>query len=243
MSAQYPRQYNELMAKILMSYGITLGNFNQISEAAAVEMQAISLLRNLAQTENEHTKSLCSALNNYGGSCTSLGRHAEAVLVFQECILLQRALAAANPEQESRPALALYNIVKPLRALGRHAEANDAVNERNQGRALEDRLDAPTFQIWLAPPKLSPLPFSLVKSSPPMPPLTQLRLPPMPPLPTLLPQMQHAQQPEMASEAFVLVQRPFPSHARLPTNHISKSSWISARLLQNTLDKLEISAH
>jgi hypothetical protein len=38
----------------------------------------------------------------------------------------------------------------------------------NQGRALEDRLDGPNFQICLAPPSFPPLPFFLVKSSPPV---------------------------------------------------------------------------
>jgi hypothetical protein len=87
---------------------------------------------------------------------------------LQESILLQRALAAANPEQETPPSLALHNIVAPLRALGRYAEANDAVNEMNQGRALEYSLDAPNFRIRFTPPSFPPLPFFLVKSSPPV---------------------------------------------------------------------------
>ena len=146
MSAHDPLQYNKLRARTLYNYGITLGSLNQVSEAAAVEKQAVSHYRSLAQTGNKWSISLCDALHNYGGSCVSLGQHAEAVLAYEESILRRHALAA---REEKNLIVTLHDIAYPFLALGRHAEANTAANEameRNHGRALDVCWSAPNFQ-------------------------------------------------------------------------------------------------
>ena len=148
MSAQDPLQYNGLMAKALTSYGATLGSLNQFSESAAVQKQAVSLLRNLAQTGHECTELLCCALHNYGGACSALGKHAESVLAYQESILLRRAHAATDIE-EIFLTQSLHSIAKSFYALGKHAEANAAANEaleRNHGRVVENCGNAPDFK-------------------------------------------------------------------------------------------------
>ena len=149
MSAQNPLQYKEMMARTLLNYGVTLRQSNQVSEAAAVGQQAISLFRDLAQTGNECTTKLCTALHNYGYNHYLRGQHAESVLIYQESILLRRALAAANPEEEEHRIVALHYIANSFRALGKHADANSAANEaleRNQGRVIEGCEYAPDFK-------------------------------------------------------------------------------------------------
>jgi tetratricopeptide (TPR) repeat protein len=150
ISTQDPLRSNEVMASTLINYGVALRSSNQVSEAAVVEKQAISLLRNLAQTGNKWTKHLCKALNNYGSGCGSLGQHAEAVLVYQECVLLQRALAATDVEEEGFLIRTLHSIACCFLALHRHVEANAAANEalqRNHGKAVEHCPRAPNFQL------------------------------------------------------------------------------------------------
>jgi len=148
MSTQDPLRYNKLRAMTLYNYGFTLGILKQVSGAAEMERQAISLLRDLAQTGTECTEMLCSALNNYGVSCASLGQNAEAVLAYQECIPLQRALAATDSEAEKDLMSPLHDIAMSFRTLGKYAEANTAATEfleRNHGRVLEDCGFAPDF--------------------------------------------------------------------------------------------------
>ena len=130
MSVQDILPYNVLMAKTHFYYGVALWKVNQVSEAAAVEKRAISLLRSLAQTSDEFTKSLSNALHNYGNSCGSLGQHAEAVIVYQESILLRRALAATDSEEEENLTATLHDMAVSFSALHQYAEANMA----NMGR-------------------------------------------------------------------------------------------------------------
>ena len=149
MAPQYPLQYSELMARRLSSYGVTLSKLNKVSEAAVVHNQAVSLYRDLAQTEHEWTPLLCDALHNYGNCCSSLGRHAEAVLAFQESILLRRARAATDAVQETHLMMCLHDIAKSFNALGKSVEANAAALEaleRNYGRALENCSSAPDYK-------------------------------------------------------------------------------------------------
>ena len=173
MSAQDPLQYNELMAKTLTSYGTALKMLNQFSEAVAVEKQAVSLFRNLAQTGHECTKLLCHALQNYGGTCLAIGKHAESVHAYQGAILLKRALAATDFEEISL-LRSLHGIARAFHALGKHAEANAAANEAlemNNGRVLEICPYAPDFQSCfvcrraIALNVSQPLPFLLANSS------------------------------------------------------------------------------
>jgi tetratricopeptide (TPR) repeat protein len=146
ISAQDPLRYNDLMASILFSYGISLGKLKRVPEAAAVEEQAISLFRNLAQTKNEHRYLLWCTLIAYGNSYGSLGQHAEAVLVYQESILLARALAATGPECLIG---SLHEIAISFHALGKHAEAYTAATEaleRNLGEVIEGCDYKPDFK-------------------------------------------------------------------------------------------------
>ena len=178
MSAQDPLQYNRLMAGALCNYGVVLGNSKQVSEAAEVEKQAISLYRNLAQTGNECIPLLCRALHNHGHSCSSLGQHAEAVLAYQESILLRRALASTGSEEERRLVASLHDIAINFLALGKHAEANAAAIEaleRNHGRVIEKCGCAPNFELCFICQKAGmtespgdgspPLPYFLANSS------------------------------------------------------------------------------
>ena len=149
MSAQDPLQYHEVMARTLLNYGVTLEVSKQVSEAAVVKKQAVSLYRDLARAGNECTDGLCIALHYYGYNCSLLGQHAEAVLVYQESILLRRPLAAANPEKEIHLIEALHDIANSFRALGKHADANAAANEaleRNHGNVDEGCGYAPDFK-------------------------------------------------------------------------------------------------
>ena len=177
MSDQDPRRCDELTARTFIVYGITLGNSKQVSEAAAMHKQAVSLCRNLAQTGYECTEILCDALYNYGIGCRLLGLHAESVLAFQESIYLRRALAATDYGERCLT-LSLHHIVDPLLALGKHAEANAAADEaleRNYGRVSEDCGYAPDFkscfvcQRAMIPNSLpnisTPFPVLLVNSS------------------------------------------------------------------------------
>ena len=148
LSAQDPLQYKELLAKALYNYGVTLKKSNQVSEAAAVEKQAVSLYRDLAQTGNECTKSLCDALQNHGYSLHLLGQHAEAVIVYQESILLRRVRVAANYE-EGYLMLALHCIANSFHALDKHAEARSAAKEAlelNHGMVVATCDYAPNFK-------------------------------------------------------------------------------------------------
>ncbi len=148
LSAQGPLQYNKTMAKILYNYGIALRDSNRISEAALVDKQAISFLRNLAQTGNEWTKDLCSVLFHYGASCQFLGEHAEAVLAYQECIFLLSNLTGTDSDEGKYLISSLHNVANSFHALDKQAEANDAANqalERNNGRVLEHCGHAPNF--------------------------------------------------------------------------------------------------
>jgi len=149
MSAQDPLRFNELRAETLLNYGVTLQNLNQVSEAAVVKKQAVSLLRNLAQTGNECTNLLCDALYNYGISCALLGQHEEAVLAYQESIPLRRALTATDSEAEYYLMWSLHGIANSFRALDKYSEANTAATEaleRNHGRVLESCGYAPEFK-------------------------------------------------------------------------------------------------
>ena len=145
-SVQDPLQYKAI---ILHSYGVALWELNQVSEAATVEKQAISLCRDLAQTGKECTKMLCNALHSHGHTCYSLGQHTEAVLVYQESILLRRALTAAEPEEEGFLIRALHNIANSFHALDKRADANAAASEaleRNHWKVLGDCGYAPDFR-------------------------------------------------------------------------------------------------
>jgi len=171
MSTQDPLRYTELRANTLLDYGVTLQNLKQVPEAAVVEKQAISLIRNSAQAGNKHTELLCGALNNYGISCYYLGQHAEAVLAFQECIPLLRALAATDSEAEKDLMSSLHYIAKSFHALGKYAEANTAATEfleRNHGRVLENCGFAPDFSRCFVCQR-GIIPDSLLNVSPPFP--------------------------------------------------------------------------
>jgi tetratricopeptide (TPR) repeat protein len=171
MSAQDPLQYSGLMAETLFNYGFTLGNLNRVSEAAAVEKQAISHYRTVAQAGRDCTKSLSGALHNYGHRCFLLGQHADAVLAYQESILLRRALVTTDPEQEKYLIAALHNIANSFHALGESAEANSAAIEaleRNHGRVSENCDHAPDFQSCFVCQRAI-IPGSLRNSSPPLP--------------------------------------------------------------------------
>ena len=149
MSAQDPLQYNDQMARTLLNYGVALEKSNQVSEAAVVKKQAVSLSCDLAQAGNECTDLLCHALHNYGYNHYLLGQHAEAVLLYQESILLRRALAAANPEEEIYLIAALHNIAISFHVLGKDADAIAAANEaleRNDGKAKKGCNYAPDFK-------------------------------------------------------------------------------------------------
>ena len=170
MSGQDPLKCDELTARTFIYYGITLGNSNQVSEAAAVHKQAVSLCRNLVQKGHECTELFCDALYNYGIGCHSLGMHAESVLAFQESIHLRRALAATEYEERCL-ILSLHDIVDPFLALGKHAEANAAANEaleRNHGKVLEDCGYAPDFKSCLVCQRVK-IPDSLPNISTPFP--------------------------------------------------------------------------
>ena len=148
-SVQDPLQYNEMMAITLHSYGVALWELNQVSEAATLEKQAISLYRNVAETGKECARSLCSALHSHGYTCYLLGQHAEAVLLYQESILLRRPFAAADHEEEQYLIVALHHIANCLHALDRRADANAAANEaleRNHGRVYGGCRYAPDFR-------------------------------------------------------------------------------------------------
>ena len=177
MSAQDPLQYNKLMAITLLNYGLVLFlTLKKVSEAAAVQKQAIALLRDLG---SECTKLLGDALYSYGFSCNLLGQHAEAVPAYQESILLRRGLAATDPEEERHLILALHDILPSFIALGKFAEANTAATEaleRNHGRVFKSCSCALDFQVChqyqsaiiAHPPGAGspPLLFSLANSSP-----------------------------------------------------------------------------
>jgi len=148
LSTRDPLRCNEMIASTLLGHGATLVKLNQVSEAAVVEEQAISLIRERAQTGNEYTNLLCTALHHYGRSCALLGQHAEAVLAYQECIPLQRALAATDSQEVFWLRVALHNISNSFHALGQYPEANTAAIEaleRNHGRVLEICHYAPDF--------------------------------------------------------------------------------------------------
>ena len=151
MSEQDPLRYNKLMAITLLNYGLALFvTLKQVSEAAAVQKQAISLLRDLARAGSECTKLLGDALYSYGFSCRLLEQHAEAVPAYQESILLRRTLAATDPEEERHLILALHDILPSFIALGRCAEANTAATEaleRNHGRVFKTCPCALNFQV------------------------------------------------------------------------------------------------
>ena len=180
MSARDPLQYNKVMALTLLNYGLVLYmELSQFSEAAAVQKQAISLLRNLAQAGSECTKLLCDALFFYGRSCYALEQFAEAVLAYQESILLRRVLTATDPKEEIHLVRALHDVAHACIALGRHAEANTAATEaleRNSGRVFEFCSCELNFQVRHVPRGAMradfagngspPLPFSLANSSP-----------------------------------------------------------------------------
>ena len=178
MSPQDPLQYNELMARSLFSYGFTLNKLKKVSEAAVVLKQAVSLYRDLAQTEHGWTALLCSTLYNYGDSLYSLGRHAEAVLAYQESILLRRDRAATDPKEEKYLMRSLHNISNSFNALGKSVEANAAAVEaleRNHGKEFGGCMLAPGCKSCVvcqraitpdSPPNHSPsLPFLLANSS------------------------------------------------------------------------------
>jgi len=171
MSTRDPLRYNELLAKTLDNHGITLGGLKQVSEAAEMEKQAISLFRNLVQTGSECTDSLCLALHNYGHSCGLLGQHAEAVLTYQESILLRRALAATGSEGEKYLMLTLHDIANSFRALDKYPDANTAAAEfleRNHGGVLENCDYAPDFSACFVCQR-GIIPDSLQNISPPLP--------------------------------------------------------------------------
>jgi len=171
LSTQDPLRYNELRANALLHYGVTLVKLKQVPEAAVMQKQAISLFRNLAQTGNGCTNSLCDALYNYGSSCALLGQHAEAVLAFQESIPMQRVLAATDAEEEIYLNAALHAISHCSRALGKYAEANTAATEfleRNHGRVLEICGYAPDFSACFVCQR-GIIPDSLQDTSPPHP--------------------------------------------------------------------------
>ena len=168
MSAHDPLQYNEQTARTLIHYGITLVKSKQFFEAIAVQEQGVSFCRNLAQTGQEHTKSLCDTLYAYGITCHMLGLHLESVLAYQESILLLRALAATDSE-ERLLIMCLHDIAEPFLSLGEHVEANAAANEaleRNHGRVLEGCDFKSCFVCQrVITPDSPPLPFLLDNSS------------------------------------------------------------------------------
>jgi len=171
MSTQDPLRYNDLRAKALLCYGVTLQKLNQVSEAAEVGKQAVSLLRNLAQTGKECTNLLCYALHKYGISCALLGLHEEAVLVYQESICLRRALAATDSEGKKYLIWSLHDLANSFRALDKYAEANTAAIEaleKNRGRVLEGCLFTPIFSACVVCQR-GIIPDSLQIISPPLP--------------------------------------------------------------------------
>jgi tetratricopeptide (TPR) repeat protein len=179
ISAQDPLRYNKPMANTLYNYGIALGSLNRVSEAAAVEQQAISLLHDLAQTGNECTELLCDTLQHYGIRCGALGQHAKAVLAYQESILLRRALVATDSEQEIWLIVSLHKIAFSFHALDKHAEANTAAKkalERNRGKVLEDCDYAPDFGACFVCQRVI-IPESLQNVSPPLPVLQAISSP------------------------------------------------------------------
>ena len=148
MSAEDPLYHDQLMARTLYNYGVTLMKLNQVSEAAEMGKQAISRLRNLAQTGNECTKWLCDALYHYGYACFLLGKRAEAANSYQESIFLRRPLAETDTGEERELIMALHHVAKCFLALDRRAEAAHAAKEvlqKNDGRVLEDCDEAPNF--------------------------------------------------------------------------------------------------
>ena len=178
MAPQYPLQYNELIARGLFSYGTTLSKLNKDSEAVVVFDRAVSLYRDLAQTEHELTPLLCGALYNYGEICYSLGRHAEAALAYQESILLRRYRAATDANEEEYLRLSLHKVANSFNALGKSVEADAAAVEaleRNHGKVFEWCNSAPDYKSCFvcqrairpdSPPKFSPSPpFLLADSS------------------------------------------------------------------------------
>ena len=147
ISAQYPLQYNEMIALTLHNYALALSHLGQFSEAAALEKEAMSLFRDLAKIGKEVSKSLCLCLRMYGVCCNSLGQHTEAVIVYQEVITIQRAQIARETEG-TYLATALHHMANSLYALGKDDDADAAAIEALQmhhGELLRVCFYAPNF--------------------------------------------------------------------------------------------------
>ena len=239
----------------------SLQKSNQVSEAAVVQKQAISLYRNLAQAGSECMYLLCATLHNYGHSCYVLRQHAEAVLAYQECIFLWHPLAAANPEEEIYLISALHDIANSFHALGKHADANAAANEaleRNHGKVKKSCNYALDFKACFVCQRAmmmasiedpsSPLPFFLTSSPQPAEhpgacavhtPAETSTSPHMPP--TNAARQMGPDQPGVAPEApgpaHLDPTAPFP-RAHPPTNLISNDRRTPAHVPQSTLQRL-----
>ena len=121
-----------MMARILSNYAYTLLHLTQISEAAELEKEAVSLFHDLVEAGEEATYSFCISLQNYGWCCHFLGQHTEALLAYQESIPLLHAQIATNPGKSVYLVTVLHNMANSLHDLGKTAEAEAAAIEALQ---------------------------------------------------------------------------------------------------------------
>ena len=150
MLPQDSLEYKIQMAHTLYNYGLTLEGSNQVSDAAVVQKQAVSIFRDLAQTWK--TDMLCAALIKYARSCSLLGQHAEAVLAYQESIPMLRNLTATDRQAETDLTLSLHESALSLYALDKRADANDAADEaldRSYGMVLTSCRYAPGYKACI----------------------------------------------------------------------------------------------
>ena len=136
------------LARILYNYGNTLGALKQVPKALEMEKEALSLYRELAQTETKFTTWCCYACLRYARSCHLLEQHTEAVVAYQESIPLLRARVVLNSDKERYLVVALHNMARSLHALGQDTQADDAATEAlqmNQQMVLNGCTNSPDF--------------------------------------------------------------------------------------------------
>ena len=131
MSAQDPLLCNAVLAYTLHTCASALFNASppRISDAAKLEKEAVSLFRDLAETQGASPDDLCACLHSYGFYCQWLEQYAEAVIAYQELIRLWGAWA--NGPTVSL-VVALYYMANSLDALGRSTEANAAARKARE---------------------------------------------------------------------------------------------------------------
>lgn len=128
-AAQDPLQWNEELAHTLYNYGTVLVASGQVSEAAKVEKEAVSLYRGVAQTGIQYPQWLCAALHSYGRSCQLLGQHEEAVLAFEECIPIWYTLLIKDYKYTQSLANSFHDMAISLHMLERHKDADAAASK------------------------------------------------------------------------------------------------------------------